>query len=264
MSRQRKFIIRLLCRYMNKNRKIYVCLYNCDPINLETILSTFGDKCNVLPNVAQTVGHYLHRNKHSQFSTLLRYYPLKKAQFLDLFTSMVALDSHHFTKMLIDRFLRVFGDVNTLFHHNHTLLYHATLNNNTEITEYLLHYQACPNVITVYLGTPLINAIDHKNEKLIGLLLDFDANVHLFSLHVEKAFKLGHVRLLNRLMYTCSVEKLLQCKRFSSQTNDFLLETIKGRLRVVKTSFSNSLPYDLILYIFEYLEPTRPRWIQPW
>ena len=57
-----------------------------------------------------------------------------------------------------------------------TILYRAVVNKNYNLCEYLLEYNADPNIKNVNGETPLHQAIDIENNKIINLLLEKGAN----------------------------------------------------------------------------------------
>ena len=54
-----------------------------------------------------------------------------------------------------------------------SLLFRAVINDNFEISEFLLDKNADPNVKNIYSETPLHHAVENSNHKLINLLLEY-------------------------------------------------------------------------------------------
>lgn len=251
---KKKFIIRILCKYIASYRSDRILLsycHLCDAESLEMILLTLKKKiCRI------TFGSILIMIKfkeHDKLRLVMNYYEYKPRFVADIIEYLPVDDIDTF-KLVIDKYLERFS-VNYLFAFNDTLLLQVIGKRSYEMTKYLLERGACPNVITTLHLTPLRLAVFNNQKNIVELLLKYNAKYDLSLTNLEISFKMNITMLIVRLIKHGKIEDLVYGIHFAKMYSakgyeDVIRKNVEASLRMIK------LPTELLNVVVSYLHNT--------
>lgn len=157
---------------------------------------------------------------------------------------------------ILEYLLETFPEhINTNFEFNNTLIHYSTFYNNFAITEQLLQKGATPNTCNNLFQNPLENAFNHKNNKIIDLLIKYRTNSFMLVFKIKETFEHNHHDLISLIIEQSNFENLYECLEYSKINKDHQKYThlIDDKISNIEDYITSKTNPDMFFKIFSYV-----------
>lgn len=144
--------------------------------------------------------------------------------------------------------LQEISNINEKFFMDNCYIQASTEFNNLEVTKYLLEKGAEPNVITTNFMCPIVNAIRHKNDEMVNLLLDYNTYVDILIFVPDDLAKYNNIELTKKVIDCMNICQLYKFNNNNPIINNYIDE----RKSIIWKPFG-FLPNDIIKLIEEFI-----------
>lgn len=115
-----------------------------------------------------------------------------------------------------------------------TFLNCATEYSNYDVTKRLLELGANPNMITDTWCCPLVNAVVHKDRKMVDLLLEYGAKLNVLFFFFDRLVDYNDPQLMDRFLGCCTLEQL---KKLDLYYPNFTQQILDKKFKIRETVF---------------------------